>query len=108
MAYETLLADVADKVLTITINRPERLNALSKQVWAELEQALRAADADDGIGAVVLTGSGRAFSSGADMSHNTGPNPDPPRGVAEWYAEEQYAERKHRLFRDMSKPIVAA
>jgi enoyl-CoA hydratase len=109
VAYETLLYEVseADKVATITINRPERLNALSKQVWAELEQALRGADADPGVHAIILTGSGRAFSSGADMSHNVGPSAT-VRGVAEWYEEEQYAERKHRLFRDLSKPIIAA
>jgi len=110
VAYETLLyeVDAADKFLTITINRPERLNALSKQVWSDLEQALRTADADDEIHAIILTGSGRAFSSGADMSHNVGPSAGPRRGVAEWYEEEQYAERKHRLFRDLSKPIIAA
>jgi enoyl-CoA hydratase len=67
MAYETLLVETRGPVGLVTFNRPKALNALNGQVIAELTQALRALDADDGIGAVVLTGSERAFAAGADI-----------------------------------------
>jgi enoyl-CoA hydratase/carnithine racemase len=108
MAYETLLYDVADRVATITLNRPEKMNALSPQVWRDLEDALRTADADAGVRALVLAARGRAFCAGADMSASAGPNARPPRTLLEWYDLEQEGERKHRLFRDLTKPIVAA
>jgi len=107
MAYETLLYATDERVATITLNRPEKMNALNKQSWADLEEALRTADADREVRALVLTGNGRAFCAGADMSHNVGPQAT-VRGVLDWYEEEQIAERKHRLFRDLSKPIIAA
>ena len=108
MAYETLLYDVDERVATVTLNRPERMNALNPQLWAELEDALRAADRDGEVRAVILAARGRAFSAGADMVHNLGPNAGPVRGVLEWYEQEQEGERRHRYFRDMAKPIVAA
>ncbi len=108
MGYETLLYDVADRVATVTLNRPEKMNALNPQVWSELEEALRAADDDRDVRALVLAARGRAFCAGADMSSSAGPNARPPRTILDWYEQEQLGERKHRLFRDLSKPIVAA
>ena len=68
MAYETVLYDVADGVATVTLNRPEKLNAWTAQLGAELGDALATADADDDVRAVVVTGAGRAFCAGADLS----------------------------------------
>jgi enoyl-CoA hydratase/carnithine racemase len=107
MAYETLLYDTAERVATITLNRPEKMNALNAQLWAELADALRTADADRDVRAVVLAANGRAFCAGADMSHNVGPNAV-ERGVFEWFEREQEGEQVHRLFRDLTKPIIAA
>ena len=56
MKFETILYDVEDEVLTITLNRPERLNAWTRQMLQDLLAAFDVADADDGIGAIVLTG----------------------------------------------------
>ena len=67
MGYETLLVDVADAVATITLNRPERLNAWNRQMGHELGAALTAANEDDAVRAVVITGAGRAFCAGADL-----------------------------------------
>ena len=68
MAYETLLYAVADRIATITINRPDKRNALNATVIRELTEAFRAADADKGVGAIVLTGAGdKAFCAGADL-----------------------------------------
>jgi enoyl-CoA hydratase/carnithine racemase len=69
MGFESLLYDVADGVATITINRPERRNALSWTVMTELREAFARAKADPGVRVVVLTGAGdKAFSAGADLS----------------------------------------
>lgn len=66
--YETLLFEVEERVATITLNRPDSLNAFSGQMGRELEDAYRRCDGDDGVRAAVLTGSGRAFCAGADFS----------------------------------------
>jgi enoyl-CoA hydratase len=67
MTYETILAASEDGVGIITLNRPDKLNAMNRQLMRELSQAVKAFEADDGIGCVVLTGSGRAFSAGGDI-----------------------------------------
>ncbi len=67
MEFATLLFERRDHVAYVTLNRPERLNALSAELVRELRAAAGAIAADPGIRAVLLTGSGRAFSSGADL-----------------------------------------
>ncbi|WP_349615941.1 enoyl-CoA hydratase [Azotobacter salinestris] len=67
MTYENLLLDMHGKVALITLNRPQALNALSPQLTAELSALLDALEADDGVAAVVLTGSEKAFAAGADI-----------------------------------------
>jgi enoyl-CoA hydratase/carnithine racemase len=64
---ETLLYDVADGIATVTLNRPERLNAVNATVIRELVEAFDRADADDAVRAVIVTGAGRAFCAGADL-----------------------------------------
>jgi enoyl-CoA hydratase/carnithine racemase len=68
MAYETIKYEVADQILTITLNRPEKLNAFNPTMQRELIEAFDASDADDNIRAVIVTGEGRAFCAGADLS----------------------------------------
>lgn len=68
MAYQTIRYDVADGILTITLNRPEKLNAFTAEMMAELIDAFDKADADDAVRAIVVTGEGRAFCAGADLS----------------------------------------
>ena len=63
----TVLYDLADGILTLTLHRPDRLNAYNGEMHAELIAALRRADADDDVRAIVVTGSGRAFCAGADL-----------------------------------------
>jgi enoyl-CoA hydratase/carnithine racemase len=67
MQFEEILYDVEDHVLTITLNRPERLNAFTPTMGRELIEALDLAEADDSVRAVVVTGAGRAFCAGADL-----------------------------------------
>ena len=68
MAYNTLLWEVEDRVLTLTLNRPDQLNSFTVEMAHELIAAFERASEDDGVGAVVVTGSGRAFCAGMDLS----------------------------------------
>src|SRR5262245_14795653 len=67
MAFETLLYDVAEGVCTLTLNRPDRLNAVNAQSISDLVAAFDRANADDAVRAVIVTGAGRAFCAGADL-----------------------------------------
>ena len=71
MSYQDLLYGVDGKVATITLNRPERMNALSRNLEAEIHRALDEADADRNVRAIILTGAGAAFWS-ASMSSTLG------------------------------------
>jgi hypothetical protein len=68
MAYETIKYEVAEQILTITLNRPDKLNAFNGTMQKEMIEAFDAADKDDNIRAIIVTGAGRAFCAGADLS----------------------------------------
>jgi enoyl-CoA hydratase len=67
MTYETIVSATEDGVGVITLNRPEQLNAMNRLLMRELSEAVKGFEADDGIGCIVLTGAGRAFSAGGDI-----------------------------------------
>ena len=68
MAYEHILADVEDGVAILTLNRPEKLNAMNRKLGQDLHHAVKRMEADDAIGCIVITGAGdRAFSAGGDI-----------------------------------------
>ncbi len=69
--FETILYEVDDRVATITLNRPERLNAFNRQMMRDLIDAVDLADADDNVRAVIFTGAGRGYCAGADLSSGT-------------------------------------
>ncbi|WP_327000496.1 enoyl-CoA hydratase-related protein [Dactylosporangium sp. NBC_01737] len=89
--------DVDDGIATVTLDRPDRLNAIDRTMLDELSTVLRWCDADDDVGAVVLTGAGRAFCAGSEMTEDGfgGAEPEGPR--AEWIAPYQ-----------VRKPVLAA
>jgi len=100
MAYQFLLVETHGRVGLVRFNRPDKLNALSPDVIAELAAALETFDADDGIGAMVLTGDARAFAAGADigaMATDTVVDQLQKNMFATW-------DRIRRL----SKPLIAA
>jgi len=103
MPYEAVLYDVTDGVATITINRPDRRNALSWQVMTELRDAFEVAKQDDDVRVAILTGAGdKAFCAGADL---TGMAAD-----AGWAALHDARGELARLFRamwELGKPIIA-
>ncbi|HVM12673.1 MAG TPA: enoyl-CoA hydratase-related protein [Actinomycetota bacterium] len=106
MAYETLLYEVKDRIARITINRPDKRNALNATVIAELVAAFRAADADANVGAIVLTGAGeKAFCAGADLGGGG------MIGAQTVYERHEAGRNFLDLFRTMrsiGKPIVCA
>ncbi len=67
MAYETLIVEIVDDTCLVRLNRPEAMNALNQKMMAELAEALKAADANDKVRCIVLTGSEKAFAAGADV-----------------------------------------
>lgn len=107
MSDEHLLVERDGAVTVLTMNRPEARNAFSPQMLSLLEDAWEAAEADDGVRVVVLTGAAGHFSAGADLKAMFNPDPDDPH--ARRYREDAdlawRALLRHRRF---SKPLVAA
>ncbi|MEI6814250.1 MAG: enoyl-CoA hydratase/isomerase family protein, partial [bacterium] len=68
MSYEMLLVEIVDRIATITINRPDKLNALNATLMGEIGVCVAALHADPSVGAIILTGAGRAFVAGADIA----------------------------------------
>lgn len=68
MAYNTIIYEVEENILTLTLNRPEKLNAFTREMQTEMIDALDRADADDDVRAIIVTGAGRGFCAGADLS----------------------------------------
>ena len=102
MTYETIqVRTEADKVGVITLNRPKQLNALNEQLMTELGQALQAFDRDERIGAIVLTGSEKAFAAGADIGAMA------TYGFADVYKGD-YITRNWETIRGIRKPVIAA
>jgi enoyl-CoA hydratase/carnithine racemase len=99
----TLLIENRGPVRILTMNRPEKRNALNSELTEKLLEALSAAGKDDSIGCVVLTGAGQGFCAGADLSEFKGLQ-DP--GAAEKRAE--LTMQLHLIFSRISKPIVTA
>jgi enoyl-CoA hydratase len=83
MQYDTLVYEKAEGIATITLNRPKVLNALNQRLWLELQSALEDAQQDQTIKVVILTGQGRAFSSGADLKESKTRSPDQYRAYLE-------------------------
>jgi enoyl-CoA hydratase len=101
MAYEFIHATTRGRVGLITLNRPKQMNALSPRLMQELGEALYGFDADDGVGAIVITGSDKAFAAGADIV------------VMKNYSymdafRTNYITRDWEHIRNIRKPVIAA
>ncbi len=101
MTYENILVTVEGQVGIITLSRPEALNALNRQLTAELSEAAAAFDADPAIGAIVITGSDRAFAAGADIKEIK------DKTFAEVYEEQLVTSTWEGLAR-VRKPTIAS
>lgn len=103
MNFQELTYDVRDMVATITFNRPERMNAWTAVLEAELRQAVAAAGSDDGVRCIVLTGAGRAFCAGADLGGALGVVPTAAPPVSDDDFEQRYS-----YLLAVPKPLIAA
>ncbi len=101
MNYEMILVETRDRVGLITINRPKQLNALNDQVMNEIGHAMTAFDAGEDVGAIVITGSEKAFAAGADIG-----------AMAQWsymdVFKTEYISRNWETIRRIRKPVIAA
>ena len=86
MTYATIITDIADGIMTITLNRPDRLNAFTREMLLEMTDALDVADAEDTVRGIIVTGAGRGFCAGADLASggntfDAGARTDRPGGL---------------------------
>ena len=102
MAYEFLLVDISERIATVTINRPDKLNALNDALMREIGAAIEQLCADASVGAIIITGAGRAFVAGADISR---------LATAQGGELEKFARFGQGVFRRIElspKPVIAA
>ena len=109
MEFETIVYEVADRTATITLDRPDQLNALSPSMVHELRQAYAAAEADGEVWTILVTGNGRAFCTGADVTEIPEDGKvvyDEPylSTLPQWEAPQEGTPP----FRTMTKPVVTA
>ena len=109
MDFQSIRYEVADRIATITFDRPDRLNALSPAMVAELREAYTRAEADPDVWILLITGNGRAFCAGADVTEI----PDDGRVVYEapylsTYEQWEAPQEGTPPFRTMTKPILTA
>jgi enoyl-CoA hydratase len=116
MSYQELIYSVEDKVATIALNRPERMNALSRSLEAEIHRAFDEADADREVRAVILTGNGAAFSAGYDQSATapSGVRHSDPQGkthaeyIEHWQRQDGARLNHWTHMWSLGKPVIAA
>ena len=99
--FETLIVEQTGRVLLITLNRPEALNALNSTLLRELGEVVTAADRDEGVGCMVLTGSARAFAAGADIKEMAS------KSYADMFREDFFTAGA-RAIEQCRTPIIAA
>ncbi|MEM7422155.1 MAG: crotonase/enoyl-CoA hydratase family protein [Pseudomonadota bacterium] len=104
---EAILTEVRDRVLTITLNRPDRLNAFNNVMRDELFDAFDAADADDDVRAIIMTGAGRGFCAGADLHQGPATFDYASRGDTDETRRDGGGRISLRIF-ELKKPIIAA
>ncbi len=107
MDYEQIITEVSDGAMTITLNRPERLNAWTAEMCAELKDAFDRSDADDDVRAVIVTGAGRGFCAGADLGAGGETFDYRARGASDPIPRDNGGEFTLRIFAS-KKPVIGA
>ena len=108
MSFENIIYERKDSISYLTLNRPEKLNALNAALVAEFREALEVIEADPEVRAVILTGAGRAFSAGFDIQRGPG-SPDPLDGPSDaWRSHLQGHIDTFMMVWNLSKPVIAA
>ncbi|PQO22879.1 enoyl-CoA hydratase [Rhodobacteraceae bacterium WD3A24] len=101
MAYETLIVEISDHVALVKLNRPEALNALNSKLMSELSAALKAADANEKVRCIVLTGSEKAFAAGADIKEMA------DKSFVDAFLSDFFGPEADDIMR-VRKPVIAA
>jgi enoyl-CoA hydratase len=101
MAFETIIVEIEDHIAKVTLNRPDALNALNDQLMRELAQAMAAAQADNKVRCIVLTGSEKAFAAGADIAMMK------DKSYVEVFTEDLFGPETDEITK-VRKPIIAA
>lgn len=101
MAYDKIILDISDSIATITLNRPDAMNALNSALLGELCTALEEADASEKVRCIIITGSEKAFAAGADISEMA------DKSFVEMYTQ-RFFENETDRFNRTRKPIIAA
>ena len=101
MAYETLIVEIEDYIALIRLNRPEALNALNAKMLTELATVLNAADANDKVRCIIVTGSEKAFAAGADIKEMAG------QSFVDAYTANLFGDISDAI-QEIRKPIIAA
>ena len=101
MPFKFLTLEVADRIATLTVNRPDKLNALNDATVVELGEAIDQIRGDSSVGGVLLTGAGRAFVAGADISELSGQTPAAAK------ARARVGQHVFRRFETSPKPVIA-
>lgn len=109
MNFETIRYDINDNILTITLHRPERMNAFTSQMAEELIAAMDAADEDDNVRVIIVTGEGRAFCAGADLEKGADTFLyDSNEGEPDWSQMRDIGGVVTLRFFNSKKPMIAA
>ncbi len=116
MDFAEIIYEKSDRIATVTMNRPDRMNAWTARMGAEMRKAMLDAERDDSVGAIIVTGAGRAYCAGADMgglSEISAGNASPTAGVA--VAEEDFLKGERADYRTpyswmlaLKKPVIGA
>jgi enoyl-CoA hydratase/carnithine racemase len=115
MTYNQITYEAANQVATVTFNRPDKLNAWTQKMDEEIGAAVREASADDEVRVIILTGAGKGFCAGADMSLLAEVSQEPVPRAGHFLVDNEmdgdlpaYFRKKHAWFLSVPKPIIAA
>src|SRR5207253_7215788 len=120
MAYDEIMYEVADRVATVTLNRPAKLNAWTRHMEQEVRAAMTEAERDDNVRVIILTGAGRGFCAGADMQmlNSVGGSKrseaELRQSLADWLSDSKRPgvradfQKTYSYFPSIPKPILAA
>lgn len=106
-SYNTIIYAVEDNILTITLNRPDRLNAWNREMFDELYDAFDRSDADDDVRVVIITGAGKGFCAGADLSRGADTFEGHAEKIAKAKTGDEGGELSRRIFNSL-KPVIVA
>ncbi|MET0183271.1 MAG: enoyl-CoA hydratase/isomerase family protein, partial [Caulobacterales bacterium] len=106
MSYEAIRYERQGRVAIVTLNRPERLNALSQSMRDDIHAAIEEAKADDGVRCMVMTGAGRGFCAGADLVENRTPGRAEEVSQAEKLDEMRWMGRFALALHAFDKPLI--